>query len=79
MERWVASGLREWGPRVAYPVSLSGGDHGWVVEGVAGQVALVRVGGLGPGMVVDLAGLWIRRVRLGGFVSAPVAVQPGLF
>ena len=79
-EQWQAPGSWERvlaARAIVYPLSLATGDHGGSVLAVLGQTALL---GLPEGeFLLNMALLRGRRLELGGFRSAPVAVQDELF
>lgn len=78
-EIWRTAGFRDLasGNRLAYPLDLTTGPHGFTVEACIGQAAVVSVDD--GTYVVDLHELKGRRVRFGNYASDMPAVQSALF
>lgn len=78
-EVWRTAGFRDLaaGNRLAYPLDLTTGAHGFEIDACIGQTAVVTVDD--ASYVVDLHELKGRRVRFGEFESEMPAVQSALF
>ena len=64
---------------VAYPLDPGAGEHGVVIEAMAGAAALVTVDGSETPFLADLARLKGRRLQLGAYRSQLPALQSALF
>ena len=70
---WKANALQ------SYPAEPTGGEHGFVVESVLGQILGVRLGAETDTFVFDATKLKGRKLRLGNHTTDVPAIQTALF